>query len=82
MEIEDYDYLRNQSRLVSKLREITEAVRDIMLVLDDQLCETIDRRNTTAYSLADLLSNTLHDYEDELEMMRKSAIRDKYQKEE
>lgn len=71
MEITKVDYVRTQSRIVARLVTITTALRDIIIDLDDNLSETIERRNTSAFGLADVLTNSLCDYKEALDTMWK-----------
>lgn len=80
MEIENCEYVRNQETIVAKLRDISFAMRDILFALDDDLSETIGRRNESAFNAVSIFSNTLRDYEEELENICRKYLRAKKQK--
>lgn len=82
MEIDNIEYLYNQSRIVSKVRSITLAMVDILLTLDNDLSEIIARRRESAFSAVKIVTNTLRDYEEELIKMRAKYENQKNRKEE
>lgn len=80
MEIDYCEYVRRQSRLVSKLNDIAHAMQDILFLLDDDLSKTIKRRNNSAWGAVNIVSNTLRDYEEELENVWKKYQNEKNRK--
>lgn len=80
MEIDSCKYVSKQSMIVYKLRDISDAMRDILFVLDEDLSETIARRKESVFSAVNIVSNTLRDYYEELEKVSKKYQKAKNQK--